>query len=174
MSGVPNPTPTLVTPISERLELRSSTIHGTGVFARIPIGRGIKLIEYVGRRISKAESFRLCQENNEYIFEIDSETDLDGNIPENPARFINHGCTPNCEAVNEDGRIWVYTKKRIPAGAEISFNYGYDLQDCEEHPCYCGAPGCIGVILAAELHEDYQKRKQRRTDRKSPRAPENG
>ncbi len=145
--------------IPEDLEIRDSSIHGTGVFALKSIPRGKKLIEYTGRRISKAESLKLCQADNRYVFEIDDETDLDGDVPTNPARLINHSCNPNCEAINEEGRIWIYTLRRIPRGAEVTFNYGYDLVDCEEHPCKCGSPHCLGVILGAQFHDEYRRLK---------------
>ena len=56
------------------------------------------VLEYVGEKISKSESLRRCEENNEYIFTLNEQEDLDGNVEWNPARFINHSCVPNCDA----------------------------------------------------------------------------
>jgi hypothetical protein len=85
---------------------------------------------------------------------------LDGNVPWNPARFLNHSCDPNCEAEPDGGRVWIVARRGIRAGEEITFNYGYDLQDYREHPCRCGAADCVGYIVAAEFfeHVKWQRR----------------
>ena len=134
-----------------RLAFKASPIHGIGGFASIDIPAGTRVIEYVGRKINKAESLRLCELNNQYIFALDEEYDLDGNVSFNPARFLNHSCAPNCEAQLENGRIWITALRDIGATEEITFNYGYDLDDYKEHPCRCGAPGCAGYIVAESL-----------------------
>ena len=64
---------------------------------------------------------------------------------------MNHSCSPNCEAQNMDGGIWIIALRDIRAGEEITFNYNYDLTDYKEHPCRCGAPNCVGFILAEEF-----------------------
>jgi SET domain-containing protein len=130
---------------------RHSAIHGTGGFASRNIPAGTRVIEYVGRRIDKKESLRQCELENPYIFHLDDQHDLDGNVDWNPARLLNHSCAPNCEAGEYGGRIWIVALKDIAAGEEITFNYNYDLQDYREHPCRCGAAGCVGYILAEEF-----------------------
>ncbi len=132
------------------LEVRQSRIHGTGGYARQDIPAGTRIIEYVGNYISKAESERRCEADNAYIFTIDDEKDLDGNVTWNPARFINHSCAPNCEAEWDEGRIFINTLRAITTGEELTFNYGYDLEDFQSHVCRCGAPACPGYILAEE------------------------
>jgi SET domain-containing protein len=143
---------------TEQIVFRRSTIHGTGGFARVDIPCGAQLIEYVGEKITKAESLQRCEQNNEYIFELSDEWDLDGNVPWNPARFLNHSCAPNCEALLEDEHIWIFAVRDIRAGEEITFNYGYDLTDYREHPCRCGAPNCLGYIVAEAFFETLRKR----------------
>lgn len=132
------------------LERQRSGIDGDGLFAKEPIHAGDSVIEYTGERISKEESLRRCIDGNHYIFSINEEFDLDGNIESNFARFINHSCAPNAEAQIEDDRIWIVALRDIAAGEEITFNYGYDLEDYTEHPCQCGAANCVGYILAEE------------------------
>lgn len=135
------------------IEFRDSPIHGRGGFARVPIKSGAKIIEYLGRRIDKQESLRQCELDNPYIFSISHEFDLDGNVPTNPARWLNHSCAPNAEAQIEGERVWIVALRDVAAGEEITFNYNYDLQDYREHPCRCGALGCVGYILAEEFFE---------------------
>jgi SET domain-containing protein len=132
---------------------RQSAIHGIGGFAKADIVAGTRVIEYVGETITKAESLRRCESNNEYIFSLDETYDLDGNVPWNPARFLNHSCEPNCEAEPDGGCIWIVARRDIRTGEEITFNYGYDLDDYREHPCRCGAADCAGYIVAAEFFE---------------------
>jgi len=145
---------------TEWISFQRSHIHGTGGFARVPIPAGTRLIEYVGERITKAESLRLCEADNEYIFTIDDEFDLDGSVEWNPARFLNHSCAPNCEAEWEESRIWIVALCDIAAGEELTFNYGYDLEDYREHPCQCGATNCVGYIVAEEFFDHVRSQRE--------------
>lgn len=137
--------------------VRRSAIHQRGVFAREDIAKGSPIIEYVGEKITKAESERrgnaLASRAAKtggaavYIFTLNQRYDLDGGKPYNTARLINHSCDPNSEAFIERGRIWIYARRDIPKGEELSFNYGFDLETWEDHPCRCGTARCIGYIL---------------------------
>ena len=142
---------------SKYIEVRESEIHGTGVFARIQLPKGKKVIEYIGEKITKKESERrsitLIEKNQGsetdgavYIFEVNKRHDIDGNIPENTARFINHSCDPNCEPDVIRNRVWLISTRKIKKGEELSYNYGFDLEDYEEHKCKCGAKKCVGYI----------------------------
>ena len=143
---------------TELVVFKDSPIHGMGGFAKAAIAEGRRIFEYVGERISKSESLRRCEQNNEYIFSLNEEQDLDGNVAWNPARLLNHSCAPNCEAELADGRIWIVATRDIKAGEEITFNYGYDLVDYREYPCRCGSPHCVGYIVAEEFFEHVRTR----------------
>lgn len=130
---------------------KQSPIHGTGGFARTDIPQGARVIEYLGQRIDKGESRRRCEESNPYIFALDDDQDLDGNVEWNPARHINHSCAPNCDAAAQDGRVWIVARRDIRAGEEITFNYGFDLEDYKEYPCCCGSSHCVGYMVAEEF-----------------------
>jgi uncharacterized protein len=149
---------------SELVEFRKSGIHGMGGFARVDIKEGTNVIEYVGRLIDKQESQRQCELENPYIFTINETHDLDGNVDWNPARFLNHSCSPNCEAQDDEGHIWIVASRDIKAGEEVTFNYNYDLEDYEEHPCRCGAANCIGYIVAEEFFPELERKKALRRD----------
>ncbi|MFP4567331.1 MAG: flavodoxin [Candidatus Woesearchaeota archaeon] len=144
---------------NEYIKVKKSGIHNAGVFAKKDIPKETKIIEYVGERITKKESEKRAdaildesKKNKEkgavYIFEINKKYDLDGNVPYNLARYINHSCMPNCESENIDGKIWISSIKDIKKGEELLYNYGYDIDSHEEHPCLCGADECIGYIAA--------------------------
>lgn len=130
-----------------------SPIHGMGAFALVPIRVGTMVIEYVGERINKTESRKRCEADNHFIFFLDEEFDLDGNVPWNPARLINHCCEPNCDAEMIDSHIWIVARRDIQPGEEVTFNYGYDLEEYKDYPCRCGASNCQGFILAEEYHK---------------------
>lgn len=144
------------------IEVRGSLIHGAGVFARTDIPQGERIIEYVGEKIGKREAGRRVdasiashrQNQNDgavYIFELNKRYDIDGNVPYNLARHINHSCDPNAEAEIVRGRIWIAAIKDIKKGDEITYNYGYDFdKDYIDHPCRCGRACCVGYILKQE------------------------
>jgi uncharacterized protein len=145
---------------TELIQFRHSRIHGTGGYARKDIPAGTRLIEYVGERITKAESLVQCEADNVYIFTLDDESDLNGNVDWNPARFLNHGCAPNCETELDETHVWVLALRDIQAGEELTFNYGYGLEDHLEHPCCCGAETCVGFIVAEEFFDQLPKHSQ--------------
>jgi hypothetical protein len=140
------------------VEARPSGIHGLGLYAVRSIPAETLVIEYVGERITKRESLRRCESGNPFIFSIDKEYDLDGSVEGNLARFINHSCAPNCEAQDHDGRIWIVALRQIETGEELTYNYNYDLEDYPDNPCRCGAPDCLGYMVAGELFEVVRQR----------------
>lgn len=112
---------------------------------------GTRVIEYQGELISKAESLRRCEQGNPFIFYFDTEHDLDGSTEGNPARFLNHSCAPNCEAQKLGNQIWIVAAREISRGEELTYDYGYDLEDYRDYPCRCGSPDCRGYIVDAEF-----------------------
>src|SRR5215212_1475159 len=112
---------------TELYEVKPSRIHGTGVFARATIRVDTRILEYLGERVTKAESLRRRQGGNFFVFIVTDKFDIDGAVDWNPARFINHSCAPNCEARMEDERIWIIALRDLKAREELTFNYGYDL-----------------------------------------------
>ncbi len=139
--------------IDEMFVVGDSSIHGKGAFAVRSIPVATRIAEYRGEKISKAESAKRCEEQNDYIFYLDETFDLDGNIPGNRARFLNHSCEPNCVVEKIDGRLWIVAARDIPSGEELTFDYGYDLEFFRDYPCRCGAAKCCGYVLAEELRK---------------------
>jgi SET domain-containing protein len=87
------------------------------------------------------------------LFTLTSRTCVDAGVGGNDARFINHSCDPNCEAVIVNGRIYIEAIRNIRAGEELSYDYAYerdaDTSADEEalYVCRCGARNCRGTIL---------------------------
>ena len=136
-----------------------SAIHGRGVYARTAIPDGTRIVEYVGEKITKAEALRREQQRLErlrtggdgsvYVFILNKRHDLDGRQSRNVARLINHSCEPNCRAETIRGHIWIIARRDIPAGEELTFDYGFPFSEWRQHPCRCGAPSCVGFIVNA-------------------------
>lgn len=139
------------------IRLARSGVHGHGLFARDFIAQGERILEYVGERITKAEALRRDEARRAraaaggdacvYLFETDGRHDIDGDVPWNPARRINHSCAPNCESEEERGRIWIVAKRDIAPGEELGYDYGFPLAEGRDHPCHCGAEECVGFIV---------------------------
>ena len=143
---------------NEWFELRGSPIQGLGAFARKDIPRGTRIIEYTGEKISYAESDRRYPDERDerhhtFLFTLNSRWIIDAAFDGNDARFINHSCEPNCDAYIERGHIWIESIKRIPAGAELSYDYQYEYldeyteEDLAFYKCCCGSPKCRGTIV---------------------------
>lgn len=139
-------------------ELRSSSIHGQGVFAVRRIHKGTRLIEYVGERISpEAADLRYDDDAMDlphtFLFTVDAHTVIDAAVGGNEARFINHSCNPNCEAVDDDGRIFIEAIRNIRPGEELTYDYHLERDGrwrkgwAERYACRCGAPNCRGTLL---------------------------
>jgi uncharacterized protein len=151
---MPNPDLT----VRERLAMRGSAIHGRGVYARVPIPAGTRLVEYRGERISWEEADRRYPDDftaphHTFLFALDDGSMIDAAFRGNLARWINHSCDPNCEAVEEDGRIWIESIRDIAPGEELAYDYNYILEERhstamkKRFPCRCGAASCRGTIL---------------------------
>lgn len=139
---------------------KKSKIHGTGGFARVDIQRGIRIIEYVGPKLSKADSQAQLEQQNHYIFTLNDDVDVDGSVDWNLARFINHACRPNCEVEIDRDRIWVLARRSIKAGEELTYNYSYDLDEYEDRPCRCGDRDCVGYMVAEQYFKTLRKRQK--------------
>jgi SET domain-containing protein len=159
---------------SESCEVRGSTIHGRGVYATKFIPKQTKIIEYVGELIDKKESEKrgISQQAKSqktgdaavYIFTLSRRFDIDGDVPWNTARLINHSCAPNCEAWIEGRKIFIHSTTDIQEGEELTFDYGFDVECYEDHPCRCGKEGCVGYIVSrsqwAELAERLKEKEK--------------
>jgi SET domain-containing protein len=139
--------------------IAASPIQGLGAFATQPIKKGIRLIEYAGERLTPQQADERYPDDDRerhhtYLFAIDDDVVIDASVNGNDARFINHSCDPNCDAVIEGGRIWIETIRDVERGEELAYDYAYVLE--ERHspaakrrfPCHCGAAKCRGTILA--------------------------
>lgn len=153
---------------SQYCEVRGSEIHGRGVYATSFIPKETKIIEYVGELIDKETSEKRGVSQQEkskktgdaavYIFTLSKRYDIDGDVPWNTARLINHSCAPNCEAWIEGRKIFIHSLADINAGDELTFDYGFDVDCYEDHPCRCGKDGCVGYIVSRSQWKELAER----------------
>lgn len=151
MTSTPRKTP-------RRIHVRRSSIHGKGVFAAKFIRKGTRIIEYKGMRISEAEADRKYDDANPhtFLFLLDGEIVIDANFGGNSARWINHSCDPNCEPVEEKGRMFIDAIRDIPSGAELTYDYNLIVEERHtpalkrRYACSCGARKCRGTMLGAK------------------------
>lgn len=145
-------------PTSPLIEVRNSPIHGRGVYAKTRIVKGGRIIEYLGDRVSHPEADRRYElkdndDGHTFLFIVDNRTVIDAGVGGNEARFINHGCNPNCETVTEDRRIFIEATRTIKPGEELCYDYQLvwestdDPEDLKLYDCRCGAKHCRGTML---------------------------
>jgi uncharacterized protein len=141
-------------------EVRHSPIHGYGVFAARRIRKGTTVVEYLGDRVSHAQADERYEDkdpndNHTFLFTVDAKTVIDGGVNGNEARYINHGCDPNCESTTRNKRIFIDAIRTIQPGEELAYDYQIQ-RDSDDAPnvdevfaCRCGAKSCRGSMLEA-------------------------
>ena len=121
------------TPYSLRV-MRSDA--GLGLFTNDSIKSGKFVIEYHGHLLSDDEAEK---KGGKYLCEINSKWTIDGTPRKNIARYINHSCRPNCEAVAQGKHVFVYARRGIKSGEELTYDYGkeYWVDYIKPYGCLC-------------------------------------
>jgi uncharacterized protein len=138
--------------------VRRSVIHGRGVFATQPIRKGTRIVEYKGKRVNWAWASRAYapvdgEPTHTFLFELDDGRVIDANQGGNAARWINHSCSPNCQAIEEDGKVYIEALRFIRPGEELGYDYRIQLEERltptekRRWPCLCGSRKCRGTLL---------------------------
>ena len=125
--------------------------NGRGLYATKDIKAGTRIIDYVGKIITKKqteESEKFDNSKPIYLFDLNSRYDLDGNVSWNTARLINHSCLNNCDYEGKGLKLWVNANRDIKMGEELTCNYGFSYDsDYKQFPCKCGSKNCVGYIV---------------------------
>ena len=129
------------------IERRRSKIAGWGVFATSAISKNTRIIHYGGEKISNTESLkrerRYIKNGHIWCFKLTNRTVIDAGVGGNVARFINHGCKPNCYIDIKKGIIWIRASRPIRKGEELVYDYNTDGDGLIK--CRC-KPGCQRLI----------------------------
>ena len=116
------------------------TAYGLGFFALEPIPKGKRIIEYTGPLIANEE---VDQRSGKYFFGVNTKWSIDGSPRSNIARYINHSCRPNAEAIISGRRVWIWSTKRIKAGEEVTYDYGEEYFEDIIKPMGCKCEKCV-------------------------------
>lgn len=147
-------------PRGRRIEVKRSGVHGKGVFARREIAAGERVVEYRGETIDWPEALRRhphdpAQPQHTFYFHLDDARVIDAKYGGNAARWINHGCAPNCESeVADSGRVYIRALRDLRPGEELFYDYGLVIDARRtrklerEYACRCGSTDCRGTMLA--------------------------
>ena len=125
--------------------------NGRGLYAAKNIKNGTKIINYVGKIITKKQTEKSNKFDNKkpiYLFNLNHKYDLDGKVSWNTARLINHSCSNNCDYEGKGLKLWVTAIKDIKKGEELTCDYGFGYdEDYKQFPCKCGSRNCVGYIV---------------------------
>ena len=128
----------------ESVEVRATHV-GRGVFAGAPLEAEEVVSEVDGRIVDGAEH------SSDYCIDLGHEVSLE---PEEPFRFLNHSCEPNCELVlwrqrllntRRYNRLWLQTLRPIATGEELTIDYRWPASEAIR--CACGSSNCRGWIV---------------------------
>jgi SET domain-containing protein len=146
----------------EAYAVRTSPIHGRGVFATRTIRKGADIVEYRGRRVSTEAADELPDSDPDnpyhtFLFELNDGRVIDAGRGGNAARWINHSCRPNCEPYEDDEcRVFIAAKRTIEAGEELAYDYNLNVPGrrtprlLANYACRCGAPRCRGTMVGVK------------------------
>jgi SET domain-containing protein len=138
---------------------------GLGLFALKPFAKRAYIVTYRGKRIPTAQAHRREREAAaKYMFEINRRWTIDGSSRRNLARYINHACRPNCEAVLRKGRMVFVALRDIAPGEEITLDYGKEYFDLFIAPLGCRCAAC-----AAKAARIYGKSSRDKPSRRGAR-----
>lgn len=116
------------------------TTTGLGFFALEPIPKGKRIVEYIGPYLPNDE---VEQMRGKYFFGVNSKWSIDGSSRSNTARYINHSCRPNAEAFISGRRVWIWSKRNIKPGEEITYDYGKEYFEDIIKPIGCKCEKCV-------------------------------
>src|SRR5260370_12828223 len=133
-------------------EVRHSRVHGYGVFALRRIRKGTDIIEYLGERVSHEVAnaryeHKDPKDGHTFLFTVDAKTVIDAGINGNEARFVNHGCDPNCQTVDIGKRIFIEATRTIQPGEELAYDYRIRRDDDD--------PSDVDAIFACPCAPKY-------------------
>ncbi|MCB9357616.1 MAG: SET domain-containing protein-lysine N-methyltransferase [Calditrichaeota bacterium] len=145
--------------------VKRSKLHGRGLFARKDIPKGTKIIEYRGLRIPESELPDVDESKPEayhtVIFSLDDGTMIDASRKGNAAQYANHSCSPNSDTIEEDGRIYIRSLRKIRRGEEILYDYHLYLAGpfnrdwLVDYACHCGARKCRKIMLDRKIPKKF-------------------
>ncbi|CAB4048509.1 hypothetical protein LMG9964_02150 [Paraburkholderia phenoliruptrix] len=143
--------------MQRRVAVRRSPVHGRGVFALRALEAGERIFEYKGETIEWTAAIRqhgsTGTAGHTYFFGLSDGRVIDGGCRGNSARWLNHSCNANCEALEIEDRVFIHASTAIAPGEELFLDYRLAVDDPADeetrlsYRCRCRAPGCRGSML---------------------------
>ena len=142
------------------VEVKRSSIEGLGVFALRPAPQGQCI-----RQISVIREITPMSPLRENLGERIDHCDYpDGKVVllGYPDRHLNHSCDPNAYVRYDAGGCFLYARRNIAAGEEITCDYNLNITGGTSWPCHCGAARCRGETLGdyfklpVEIQREYR------------------
>jgi SET domain-containing protein len=149
-----------LTHLSPKVVVKASAIHGRGLFAREPIGRGEIVCVKGGHVFDRRRLAELQPELGPAEIQIAPDLFI-GPVRaaerEGSMIFSNHSCEPN---IGVQGQIVFVAMRDVAAGEELTHDWAMTDDDSYEMACSCGAPTCRRVITGQdwrrpELQQKY-------------------
>ncbi|KVL19471.1 SET domain-containing protein [Burkholderia sp. MSMB1826] len=144
--------------VQRRVVVRRSPVHGRGVFALRALEAGERIFEYKGETIEWSAAVRQHGSSgaagHTYFFGLSDGRVIDGGRRGNSARWLNHSCDSNCEALEIGDRVFIHASAAIAPGEELFLDYQLAVDDPTDeetrlsYVCRCGALSCRGTMLA--------------------------
>jgi uncharacterized protein len=106
---------------------------GKGLFTKIAIAKGTRIVEYKGKLVTWKEVEKMADDRNGYVFFFNNKYCIDAwQTKKSVAHYANDAMgiarvpdvRNNSEYVTEKKRCYIEASKNIPAGAEILVGYG--------------------------------------------------
>jgi uncharacterized protein len=146
---------------SPKTEVRASSIHGTGLFARYAIANREIVAGKGGHVLSRAQwaalepalgSAEIQIAEDLFIAPVRSDH-RDGSM-----LYTNHSCDPNLAI---QGQIVLVAMRDIAAGEELTIDWATTDDGDYEMECHCGSPRCRRTVtgkdwMKRELQERYR------------------
>ena len=110
------------------------SFSGKGLYATRSFKKGEYVIEYFGDILDLKQ---FGESTSTFLFTLTEKITIDGKRKENIARYINHSCNPNVE-VKGKKRLWIYAKRKIKIGEELTLDYGNEYVEFYIKKCLCG------------------------------------
>ncbi len=125
--------------LEKYLEIKKSTIPGAGkgLFTKKMIPKGARIVEYKGR-ITTWNNVDHREGLNAYIYYVNKNHVIDASFRKNElARYANDAVgfkkinshVNNCKYVEDNLRVFIESKREIPANTELFVRYGKKYWD---------------------------------------------
>ncbi|RZF24023.1 SET domain-containing protein [Paraburkholderia sp. UYCP14C] len=113
-------------------------------------------VEGAGRRVRQQDRWLSVYRAGRLPRELADGRVIDGSRGGNSARFLNHACSPNCEAIETGERVFIHALAAIAPGEELFIDYGLAVDGAvtndirAQYTCHCGTSAGRRTMLGKQ------------------------